>query len=253
MKYVLIALLLLPLPLASAETFLSSGTELHYSGGLVSGIITINGKQYQAKHLEFYKGTNPILGGTVAGNSDTYRLILTGKYLGNYDYNFNGFLFTKNGYESVNQKITIVPDNVQTMTKPENLAQNTENPHLLKILVRQPERVYFNYVYFFTVKAFDLTKNPNPTFDSFYGLVSGVNVTAVVKDKINGDVQKSFTGFTNKYGYYQDWYKVIYYPIHPDFQVIFNASKNGYVPASDVENLFILHLPASYYGGNSTR
>ncbi|NDB32659.1 MAG: hypothetical protein EB166_01635 [Thaumarchaeota archaeon] len=73
----------------------------------------------------------------------------------------------------------------------------------LLLLAKQNNRVQWKDLYKFTIRAFDKQSNPQSDFNTNTGYVNGVQISVTVKDTV-GNVVKTTTGTTQKFGYYED-------------------------------------------------
>jgi len=85
------------------------------------------------------------------------------------------------------------------LTLPESQAPKNE----ILLLVKQTERIEWKSPYKFTIRVFDPKQNPLSDFYGNMGYLEGIKISATVTDPI-GDVIKTSTGQTQKFGYYED-------------------------------------------------
>ncbi|NDF46820.1 MAG: hypothetical protein EB158_01210 [Nitrosopumilaceae archaeon] len=105
------------------------------------------------------------------------------------------------------QNGTITGDSFSTFVKLQQIQsispeESTSAKDLL-LLAKQNNRVQWKDLYKFTIRAFDKQSNPQSDFNTNTGYVNGVQISVTVKDTV-GNVVKTTTGTTQKFGYYED-------------------------------------------------
>ena len=73
----------------------------------------------------------------------------------------------------------------------------------LLILTKQSDRVQWKDLYKFMIRAFDKQSNSKSDFNTDAGYLNGVQISVTVKDTV-GNVVKTTTGTTQKFGYYEN-------------------------------------------------
>jgi hypothetical protein len=154
---------------------------------------------------------------------------------------FTGFVIGKSGTEYTKLDLYIIGANPQTITKPipaNPSIQKTVQTNQIKLVVKSFDRVTVGYSYGFTVKTFDKKSNPTGNFDQGEGKIPWTKITVTIKDK-NNKIVKTFNGITDSQGYYSDSERIVNYLPSVTYQVIFNATKAGYLSDSAVKTVFV--------------
>jgi hypothetical protein len=222
-----------------ADSILGTGVSIQSDGKTGHGTLKINSVTYQAPNLTIQMGNIIKISGDVFSGTVKSKLVISGIKVKDTLYNFSGFLIGNNGMTNVKLDLYIASANPTTV-KPSltSSTQKTIQMNQIKLVVKSYANVIVGYSYGFEVKTFDKKSNPTGNFDQKYGNVAGVNIVVTLKDK-NGKTLMKFNGITNSQGYYSDSKPVVNYLPSVTYQVIFNATKTGYLSDSVIKTVFI--------------
>lgn len=229
------SILLVPIKSAYSDTILGTGTNIQTDGKTGHGVLSINSVTYQAPNLTIEMGKTVKISGDVFIGTEKSKLSLSGTNVKDITYDLTGFVTGKSGTKYVKLELYIVGTNPKATT---NQIQKNTQTNQLELVVKSFDKVIVGYSYGFSVKAFDKKLNPTGSYDQKVGKLAGVNISVVFKDK-NNHVLKTFQGITDNQGYYSDSEKIVNYLPSVTYQVIFNATKSGYLSDSVIKTVFV--------------
>lgn len=241
--FVCCSILLVPIKSAYSDSILGTGTSIQTDGKIGHGVLKINSVTYQTPNLVIEMGKIVKISGDIFVGTEKLKLSLSGTKVKDTSYEFTGFIIGKSGTKYTKLDLYIVGANPKTITNSilvNPSTQKTAQTSQIELVVKSFDKVTAGYSYGFSVKAFDKKSNPTGSYDQKVGKISGVNISVVLKDK-NNNVLKIFNGVTDNQGYYSDSERIADYLSSATYQVIFNATKSGYLSDSVIKTVFVLH------------
>ena len=236
--FVCCSVLLAPVKSAYSDSILGTGVSIQTDGKMGHGVLKINSIAYKAPNLTIEIGKIIKMSGDVFDGSEKSKLDVTGVKVKDTLYKFTGFLIGKKGMTNVKLDLYVVGANSHIMAKSNTLTQKTMQSNQIILVVKSFDRVTVGYGYEFSAKAFDKKLNPTGDYEEKIGKIPGVNISVVFKDKDN-NILKTFNGVTDSQGYYSDSERIVNYLPNVTYQVIFNATKSGYLSDSVTKTVFV--------------
>ena len=228
---------------ANVDSLIGTGINLKINGNVASGTLIIAGIRYSAPDLFISEQGSQI---QLQGNlqtDDTSTLEAVGVSSNGNEYNFYGTISNSGHSIPVNFAALythIVTNQPNTGSTKASITPSQIPMLPMMMLYTQSDHVIMGYPYNLAVKIFDPKTNPQKTFDQFNGGIPDVNIIGTIIS--NDHVFTSFSGMTDSKGLYQYQLQTAYNQgWQQTFNVMINASKNGYMPQSTTMSFVTLY------------
>lgn len=232
--FVCCVVLLSPTKNGYSDSILGSGVSIQTDGKTGHGILIIKSTMYQAQNLTIQMGNPVKISGDVFDGKEKSKLVLTGTNVKYTLYKFTGYIIGKKSTE-VKLDLYIIGPNPPLTT---SVVKKTLQVNQLKLAVKTPQIAAVTYSYGFSVKVFDKKINPTGDYDINIGKIQDVKISVVIKDN-NNKIVKTFNGVTDNQGYYSDSFRILNYLPSSSYNIIFNATKSGYISDSVTKTVFV--------------
>lgn len=241
--FVCCSILLAPVKNGYADSILGTGVNIQTDGKTGHGTLKINSIVYKAPNLTIKMGNTIKISGDVFSGNEKSKLAISGIKVKDTLYEFTGFVIGKSGMTTVKLDLYWVSSNPKTVGSTKSIpvnpsTQKTTQMNQIKLVVNSFDKAIVGYSYGFAVKTFDKKSNPTGNFDQNEGKIPGVKITVIIKDK-NNNILKTFNGLTDNQGYYSDSEGIVNYVPNVTYNVIFNATKSGYLSDSVIKSVFV--------------
>lgn len=168
----------------------------HETAKIQNGTININGDSFQISAANLSLSNNKKTMQFNANTSD-FTLDASGKLVMSAG---SDSIYYVTGKTSDGNSFSAFVKLQQIQSMPTKESKPTKD---LLLLVKQSDRVQWKDLYKFTIRTFDKQSNQQSDFSTNTGYVNDVQISVTVKDTI-GNVVKTTTGATQKFGYYEN-------------------------------------------------
>lgn len=177
-------------------------------------------------------------------------LFIYARYAGGNDYVLNVYTidngFKKQTFTATLESIYVLEQKKSTESlEPKTIEELPE----MKLLVKQTDRVYWQYSYFITVRVFDAELNQFNNFDQNWGYLPAIDILVEIF-KPDNELLTSMSGKTGNTGYFEGQYYIVENLIHRGDYTVNVTADNGQVQLTKTLPMFV--MGQAHRQGNST-